>query len=1056
MAQRCLPCASQCHHATCAHHILFQASGSILAELKSRGWASSLESGSGREDSSSCSAVGGTVVTVTVGLTHAGVAAWRDVVGVVRSYIVYILCGGGPRVLRVASGAVGGSDDTLSAAATAFPLGRGVSVRAVNGIDVFTPALLHELASHAISSLAWIAEEVSAVDSLRFNYSDDAEDALEEATRLAIGLVCGAADAHAVDGTYRVGPYAAGATAILLAHMLPAAAVRIDLTTTAAAPMLREVTAGDATQLPRTIMTASDASCDVTSRDTAMPSSTFCGTPNVSLLTNRELELARKSVERWFSIQYIVAPVHRATVQGLWQLPAQLPSLRLPLRNPFLPRRLEIKPLDENTAAMKAGAHAATSDDSSLERSVLQLPPPQQHSPPARELRTDKWTLVAGMAAMAPSTSDISASVTGSHVVGRLWWAQDAQFRVPRSSVTVRIRAPCTWALSNAGVDLGAPAVASHITSVAPCVAPTAVLASLLTDFAAAMADDAATDALYYAASASLEGSVRSLKGILEISVEGFSAMLPSLLTTLTKLITPGVEADAEFMAREGTHASDEVAADRLALTAARIAEDLRRNYANELLALDRHATVALQLALWRDSDSVNARAREDTPPVAVHQPVTTADKASLLAAIIGQYTPIVASKAYTDTAVTATSCTASTQNTTVPPAVGAVLVTLWHRFMTGATIGAPHNAIKSANVPTVRPFWWSSAAPREGGPGPVIVEIAVHGNETAADATAIYEAVMARVAAAVHVAADVQFGSRHVITRQPVQCASARAIVPYFVPYGCKRLPSRPAAMASTSVGIAVPCLVVSALSVSREEVGSIVSVYIQTGEDIWEATSASSNARVLPLQRIRLAVLEAVMSEAAFTELRSRQQLGYSVSARVCRDGELERVREGASSSAAPGCRAAIGMVITVESSSHSVVDVEQRILAWLAGYGAELEAACRSQTPAARPRIEKFIAALIASKLAPDSSMAEAADRDWDEVRERRYEFNRLEAEVEALRGTSGDDVLRLWDAAFSPASARVAVVRVVGRSSRDPLLPSLVDAGKTGADATVQWI
>ncbi|KOO22827.1 insulin-degrading enzyme-like protein [Chrysochromulina tobinii] len=127
------------------------------------------------------------------------------------------------------------------------------------------------------------------------------------------------------------------------------------------------------------------------------------------------------------------------------------------------------------------------------------------------------------------------------------------------------------------------------------------------------------------------------------------------------------------------------------------------------------------------------------------------------------------------------------------------------------------------------------------------------------------------------------------------------------------------------------------------------------------------------------KLSLLEHLMWTPLFDTLRTKQQLGYSVS------GEVRHTN---------GC---LGFLISVVSATHAPADIEARVYRFLEGYVATL-----AKMPAAEYRSNQQAA--IDNRLLDDKSIEDEAMRYWSEIDGQSYAFRRAEEEAEAMRATS----------------------------------------------------
>ena len=124
------------------------------------------------------------------------------------------------------------------------------------------------------------------------------------------------------------------------------------------------------------------------------------------------------------------------------------------------------------------------------------------------------------------------------------------------------------------------------------------------------------------------------------------------------------------------------------------------------------------------------------------------------------------------------------------------------------------------------------------------------------------------------------------------------------------------------------------------------------------------------------RLDLLEALLEEPFFDSLRTKQQLGYSVSC------------------GARNTYGVLGFAFQVTSSSHSVANIQAAILAFVIAVPATLRSVHKDD-------FLDTLASLVNEKTAPDLCLADASDVNWEEISDRRYDFAARGRHAEMLR-------------------------------------------------------
>lgn len=170
---------------------------------------------------------------------------------------------------------------------------------------------------------------------------------------------------------------------------------------------------------------------------------------------------------------------------------------------------------------------------------------------------------------------------------------------------------------------------------------------------------------------------------------------------------------------------------------------------------------------------------------------------------------------------------------------------------------------------------------------------------------------------------------------------------------------------------------------------------------------------------------VLGTLLRDKFFSELRTRQQLGYIVTSLADR-------REGV-----------VRLAFIVQGAVLDPLGVLGRIDDFLAGARAQLAA----QSEAA---LQEVTASLAESRLVRAQQLAEATDRNWSEVLSREFQWDRPVLEAAAIRKVSRADVLDVFDRCVGPGGSerrRLAtlVFGAAHRASRAAAQTALEGAG-----------
>eukprot|EP00967_Tisochrysis_lutea_P145904 scaffold274513_cov33-Tisochrysis_lutea.AAC.7 len=209
------------------------------------------------------------------------------------------------------------------------------------------------------------------------------------------------------------------------------------------------------------------------------------------------------------------------------------------------------------------------------------------------------------------------------------------------------------------------------------------------------------------------------------------------------------------------------------------------------------------------------------------------------------------------------------------------------------------------------------------------------------------------------------------------------------------------------------------------------------------------------------RLFLLETMMYEPLFNQLRTKQQMGYSVGC------------SGRST------HATLGLLIHVTSASHSPKEIEDAILQFVHGFLEQLESmppdeyarqvrqlSRRAPQPLLFPRhgyvllCSRCLAtpmsqveSAITCKLQDDNSMLDEASRFFSEIETRQFIFDRAEREAAALRATTREDLAQWARDRLVGSSARRLSVHVLkgGEAVTNAAsITGLVPIGEVGLD------
>lgn len=137
----------------------------------------------------------------------------------------------------------------------------------------------------------------------------------------------------------------------------------------------------------------------------------------------------------------------------------------------------------------------------------------------------------------------------------------------------------------------------------------------------------------------------------------------------------------------------------------------------------------------------------------------------------------------------------------------------------------------------------------------------------------------------------------------------------------------------------------------------------------------------------RAKLKLLESLLAESFFDELRTEQQVGYVVS---CARISMEFV---------------VGLEFHIVSSKYDPIELDDRIEAFIQDYLGELEDMDADE-------FKEVVDGLISDIQSEDFSISDVGKRLWHEIIDRTFIFDRLEQEVEVLQKVTKQDMIQLY--------------------------------------------
>mmetsp|Transcript_28912 Transcript_28912/g.46802 ORF Transcript_28912/g.46802 Transcript_28912/m.46802 type:complete len:1017 (-) Transcript_28912:212-3262(-) len=152
-----------------------------------------------------------------------------------------------------------------------------------------------------------------------------------------------------------------------------------------------------------------------------------------------------------------------------------------------------------------------------------------------------------------------------------------------------------------------------------------------------------------------------------------------------------------------------------------------------------------------------------------------------------------------------------------------------------------------------------------------------------------------------------------------------------------------------------------------------------------------------------VLLDLLGQILSKPAFHQLRTVEQLGYTVFSGVRRDLGIQ------------------GLRVIIQSSEKGPSYLNERILLFLNDFMKTLEEMSSEE-------FGKYVSSLIANKQEKDKTLAQESARWWVEISSRSYQFDRVDREVEELRKVEVDQLRKAFRENVSPTGSERRMLSV----------------------------
>ena len=174
-----------------------------------------------------------------------------------------------------------------------------------------------------------------------------------------------------------------------------------------------------------------------------------------------------------------------------------------------------------------------------------------------------------------------------------------------------------------------------------------------------------------------------------------------------------------------------------------------------------------------------------------------------------------------------------------------------------------------------------------------------------------------------------------------------------------------------------------------------------------------------------VLIEIISAIIEEPFYDKLRTKQQLGYIVSSGV------KAVAQSRTLS------------VIVQSNVAPAEKITKAMIEFLDGVADRL-------TPLTSIDIELFVKGLVDRRLEPDTQLAVEVTRNWSEIANGRFQYDRLQAEVAALLSIQKQDIIDFWDQLYIK-ERRMLISEIVpktGPTSKAPALSHNLDKHACG--------
>ena len=177
-----------------------------------------------------------------------------------------------------------------------------------------------------------------------------------------------------------------------------------------------------------------------------------------------------------------------------------------------------------------------------------------------------------------------------------------------------------------------------------------------------------------------------------------------------------------------------------------------------------------------------------------------------------------------------------------------------------------------------------------------------------------------------------------------------------------------------------------------------------------------------------VLIEILSAIIEEPFYDNLRTKQQLGYIVSSGV---KAVDQSRT---------------LSVIVQSNVVTADKITQAMVDFLDGVADRL-------TPLTSIDIELFVKGLVDRRVEPDKQLAVEVTRNWSEISNGRFQYDRLQAEVAALLSITKQDIIDYWNRLYI-TERKMLISEIVPKTGQSSSKAPALSKGYAGGVPTTE--